>query len=313
MTDATTTIWDVLVTGGGPAGVAASIYSSRSLLKTLIIEKGMIGGNVAYTERVDNYPGFPGGVEAFELSTRFRDHAVEFGAEIKNAEVTGIRVEGGMKILQTDAGEIRGKALIVAPGLTPVKLGVPGEDEFWGRGVSACATCDGPFYKDAKVAVVGGGNSAIEEALYLTKFAAEVCIIHRRDRLRAVKILQEKAFANPKVTFQWNCIVKKIYGSETVKGLELEDVLTHELRNLDVDGVFIYIGHRPQSEWLGFTVDKDSRGFIKVDGNMQTNVPGIFAAGDVVNPRYRQIVIAAGEGARAALAAERYLNEKWGT
>ncbi len=313
MSDATETIWDVMIVGGGPAGVTASIYNSRSLLKSLIIEKGMMGGNVAYTERVENYPGFPGGVEAFELSTRFRDQATEFGGQIKNADVKGVRVEGGMKILETDAGEIRGKTLIAAPGLAPIKLGVPGEDEFWGRGVSACATCDGPFYKDAKVAVVGGGNSAIEEALYLTKFAKEVCIIHRREQLRAVKIYQEKAFANSKISFQWNSIVKSIYGSETVEGIELEDVLTHETRNLAVEGVFIYIGHRPISEWLGFTVDKDSKGFIKVDGDLQTNVPGIFAAGDVINPKYRQIVIAAGEGARAALAAEKYLNEKWGT
>jgi len=313
MTDATTTIWDVLIVGGGPAGVAAAIYSSRSLLKTLIIEKGMIGGNVANTERVDNYPGFPGGLEAFELSSRFKDHATEFGAEIKNAEVSGVRVEGGMKILQTDAGEIKGKALIVAPGLAPARLGVPGEDKFWGRGVSACATCDGPFYKDAKVAVVGGGNSAVEEALYLTKFAKEVCIVHRRDQLRAARIYQEKAFANPKISFRWNCIVKSIFGSETVEGVELENVLTHETRKLDVEGVFIYIGHKPMAEWLGSAVDKNSKGFIKIDSDMQTNVPGIFAAGDVVNPKYRQIVIAAGEGARAALAAEKYLNEKWGS
>ena len=307
-----TKLWDVLIVGGGPAGVTAAIYSSRSLLKTLIIEKAMIGGNVTYTEQIENYPGFPGGIESFELTTRFKDHSVEFGAEIMNAEVQSLKIEGGLKILETDQGPVRGKTIIIATGLIPVKLNVPGEEKFWGRGVSACATCDGPFYRDQVVAAIGGGNSAVEEALYLTRFAKEVHIVHRRDQLRAVKLLQERAFSEPKIKFQWNSVVKEIKGTEGVESMVLENVLTRKTKEVKVDGVFTYIGLNPMSDWVGDALDRDDRGYLIVDKNMQTNLSGIFAAGDVANPVYRQIIIGAGEGAKAALAAEKYILEEWG-
>lgn len=306
-----TKLYDVLIVGGGPAGATAALYTSRSLLKTLIVEKGTMGGNIVNTEKIENYPGFTGGIEAFELAMRFRDHSVEFGAEITNAEVKGIKIEGGLKILETDQGELRGKALIIATGLVPVKLNVPGEKEYWGRGVSACATCDGPFFKDQVVAAVGGGNSAVEEALYLTRFAKEVHLIHRRDQLRAVKVIQERALSEPKMKFHWNCIVKEIKGTEGVGSLVLENVMTHERKDLPVDGVFVYIGFKPMTEWVGEALDKDKQGYLKVDRDMKTNVPGIFAAGDVANPVYRQVIIAAGEGARAAISAEKYIVEHW--
>jgi len=304
-------LWDIIIVGGGPAGVAAAIYTGRSLLKTVVIEKAIMGGNVVNTERIENYPGFHGGIEAFELAAKFRDHAAEFGAEIKNEEVQGITLEGNLKIIETNQGSCRGKAVIIATGLIPNKLGASGEDKFWGRGVSACATCDGPFYKDLVVAVVGGGNAAVEEAIHLTKFAKEVHIVHRRDQLRAIKLLQERAFAEPKIKYQWNSVVKEIYGSDVVEGIELEDVRTHETRKLAVDGTFIYVGLKPISDWVGQMVQRNKQGYILVDKDMQTNVPGIFAAGDVVNPDYRQVVISAGEGARAALAVEKYLTEHW--
>ncbi len=304
-------LWDIIIVGGGPAGVAAAIYTGRSLLKTVVIEKAIMGGNVVNTERIENYPGFHGGIEAFELAAKFRDHAAEFGAEIKNEEVQGITLEGNLKIIETNQGSCRGKAVIIATGLIPTKLGASGEDKFWGRGVSACATCDGPFYKDLVVAVVGGGNAAVEEAIHLTKFAKEVHIVHRRDQLRAIKLLQERAFAEPKIKYQWNSVVKEIYGSDVVEGIELEDVRTHETRKLAVDGTFIYVGLKPISDWVGQMVQRNKQGYILVDKDMQTNVPGIFAAGDVVNPDYRQVVISAGEGARAALAVEKYLTEHW--
>jgi len=303
--------WDVIIIGGGPAGVAAAIYTSRALLKTLIIERGQMGGNITVTDRIENYPGFPGGIEAFELALRFRDHAVEFGARIENAEVTSLKLEGHVKVVETDKGAYRAKALIIAAGLVPNKLGIPGEAEFWGRGVSACATCDGPFYKGLKVAVVGGGNTAVEEAVYLTRFAAEVNIIHRRDELRATPLIRKRALGEPRIKFHWNSIPKRIIGAEVVEGIEIENVKTRETGKLDVSGVFVFVGYTPTSGYVGDLVARDKEGFIIVDCDMQTNVPGIYAAGDVVNPIYRQVVIATGEGARAALALEKYLCDNW--
>lgn len=303
--------WDIVIVGGGPAGVVAGIYAGRSRLKTVLIERGLIGGNVNNTERIENYPGFPGGIEALELAAKFKAHAEEFGLVITQDQVTGARREGKMNVVETESGAFHGKTMLIATGSSPVKLGCPGEEELWGRGISSCATCDGPFYSDLDVAVVGGGNAAVEESLYLTRFAKTIHLIHRRDQLRAVKLLQERAKAEPKIRFVWNSVVDRVWGKDGVEGLELRDVKTGEKRNLKVDGLFVFIGLKPHSDWLGDLVEKDKDGYILVDRDLRTNVPGIFAAGDVTNKLYRQVSISAGEGARAALAAERYLMEQW--
>jgi thioredoxin reductase (NADPH) len=280
-------------------------------LKAVLIERGLIGGNVNNTERIENYPGFPGGIEALDLAAKFKAHAEEFGVTITTADVTGAKREGKVNIIVTDDGEFRGKTMVIATGSSPVKLGCPGEKEFWGRGISSCATCDGPFYKDLTVAVVGGGNAAVEECLHLTRFVKSAHIIHRRDELRAIKIIQERAMAEPKIKFEWNSVVEKIIGDDAVTGVEIKNVKTQEKRILNVDGVFIFIGLKPHSDWLGALVEKDKDGYIIVDRDLRTNVQGIYAAGDVTNKLYRQIAISGGEGARAALVAEKYLIEEW--
>lgn len=304
-------LWDMIIVGGGPAGIAAAIYAGRSRLKTVILEKGLMGGNINNTERIENYPGFPGGIDAFELTEKFKSHAEEVGVEVQTAEAKALRLEGKTKIIISDEGEYRGKTVIIATGCSPVKLNCEGEKDFWGRGVSACATCDGPFYKDLRVAVVGGGNAAVEESLYLTKFAKEVFIIHRRDQLRAVKVLQERAMNEPKIKFEWNSVVERIIGKEGVEGVELKNLKSGEKKILPVDGVFVFIGLKPHSDWLADVIERDRDGYIIVDRDMKTNVPGVYAAGDVTNRHYRQIIISAGEGARAALVAEKYLSEEW--
>lgn len=306
-----TDLWDMIIVGGGPAGISAAIYAGRSRLKTIVLEKGLMGGNINNTERIENYPGFPGGIDAFELTEKFKSHAEEVGVEIKTAEATGLRMEDKTKIIISDNGEYKGKTIVIATGCSPVKLNCEGEKEFWGRGVSACATCDGPFYKDLRVAVVGGGNAAVEESLYLTKFARKVFIIHRREQLRAVKVLQERAMNEPKIKFEWNSVVERIIGKDGVEGVELKNLKNGEKKILPVEGVFVFIGLTPHSDWLGELIARDNDGYIVVDRDMRTNVPGVYAAGDVTNKHYRQIVISAGEGARAALAAEKYIAEEW--
>lgn len=304
-------LWDMVIVGGGPAGIAAGIYAGRSRLKAVLIERGLIGGNVNNTERIENYPGFPGGIEALELAARFKAHAEEFGLVIEQAQVTGVLREGKVNIVETDSGEYRGKTMLIATGSSPVKLGCPGEKDLWGRGISSCATCDGPFYQGLDVAVVGGGNAAVEESIYLTRFAKSIHIIHRRDQLRAVKVIRERAEAEPKIKFVWNSVVERVLGSDGLDGVELKNVKTGEKRILKVDGLFVFIGLKPHSDWLGDLVALDKDGYILVDRDLNTNVPGIFAAGDVTNKLYRQIAISSGEGARAALVAERYLMEEW--
>lgn len=304
-------LWDVVIVGGGPAGVSAGIYAGRSRLKTVLIERGLIGGNINNTELIENYPGFPGGIEALKLAEKFKKHGEEFGLVITQAEVTGVKREGAVNVVTTESGDFRGKTLIVATGSSPIKLGCPGEKEFWGRGISSCATCDGPFYQDLKVAVVGGGNAAVEESIYLTRFVKQLHIIHRRDQLRATKVIQERAMAEPKIKFEWNSVVERVIGKDAVEGVELKDVKSGKNRLLDVDGVFIFIGLKPHSDWVGNLVAKDVEGYIIVDRDLKTNVPGILAAGDITNRYYRQVAISAGEGARAALVAEKYLMEEW--
>lgn len=301
--------FDVAIIGGGPAGLAAGIYTSRAALKTVLIEKGMPGGLAASTEMIENYPGFAQGIGGPELAMQMDAQARKFGLEVKSANVEMIISANAGFSIKTDDEEIITRTVIVATGAQPQKLAIPGENKFHGRGVSYCATCDGAFFKDKIVAVVGGGDSAVEEALYLTKFAQKVYIIHRRDELRATKILQQRAKDNDKISFLWNTVVEQINGEATVKEIITKDVRNGEKNSLQVDGVFIYVGTRPVTEILKDLIDLDERNYILTDENMCTSKSGIFAAGDVRKKSLRQVVTAVADGAIAAVSAEKYLED----
>ena len=301
---------DVIVIGGGPAGLTAGIYAGRAQLKTLILEKGLPGGQIAQTEEVENYPGFDETVSGPELSQRMVRQAEKFGAEILMEEVQSIARQGDGFVVTGYDGRYEAPALIVSTGATPRRLGVPGEDEFYGRGVSTCATCDGFFYRGKNVVVVGGGDAAVEEGLFLTKFADSVTVIHRRGELRANKEAQRRAFANPKMKWVWNTVVEEVVGDEQVTGVAVRHVETGEQSTLPTDGVFIYVGHNPNTDYLGGLVELTHMGYAKVHDEIYTNVPGIFAAGDVADEVYRQLATSVGAGTRAAMAAERYLAER---
>ncbi len=306
-------LYDIIIIGGGPAGLTAGLYTSRARLKTLLIEKALAGGQVATTEFVENYPGFEEGISGIELSQKMEKQAKRFGLEIVQDTVLNISMDGRIKRLTLEYNKEGhdARALIIATGAHPRYLGIPGESEFRGRGVSYCATCDGAFFKGEKIAVIGGGDSAVEEAIFLTKFAEKVYIIHRRDKLRAAKIIQERAFSNPTIKIIWNSIVKKIDGDEAVKVLHLKNVKTHEESVLEVQGVFIFAGYNPSTEFLNGLVDVNERNYIITDENMRTSVPGIFAAGDVRAKSLKQIATAVGDGAIAAVSAEKYIEENF--
>ena len=304
----TTDVWDILIIGGGPAGLTASLYANRARYKTLVLEKVGLGGQLLSYEKVDNYPGFAESISTFELVELFKNQAARFGMEHQNAEVTGMSLDGEIKTVHAADQDYRAKAVIIASGCSPRKLGVKGEAEFTGRGVSYCAICDGPFYRNEEVAVVGGGDTAVEEAVYLTKFASRVHLIHRRDELRAVKVIQEEAFRNDKITIHWNTVVSEIRGGDQgVSELILQDVKTKELRELKVPGVFVFVGLIPNAHFVPESVERDPQGFLVTDPNMATAVPGVFAAGDVRSKSLRQIVTAVGDGATAAFNAGRYV------
>lgn len=301
--------YGLVIVGGGPAGLSAGLYAARGRMQALLIEKAAIGGQVLVTDWVDNYPGFVDGISGLELMDKMGAHADRFGLEKKIATITAMELRGPVKrILLENGEEITTHTLILCTGARPKRLGIPGEREFGGRGVSYCATCDGPFYRDEEIAVVGGGNTAIQEALHLTKFASRVHVIHRRDELRAAKILQEKAMGNPKIDFIWNTQVEEIRGGQGgVESLLLRGADGEE-RSLPVHGIFIFIGIRPNNEILPLDdLETDEDGFLLTDAEMATSQPGVFAAGDICSKSFRQIVNATGEGAVAALAAERYL------
>ncbi len=301
--------YDLVIIGSGPAGLTAGIYAARARLKAVILEKMLPGGQVITTTKVENYPGFPEGIDGPELMMRFENQVRNLGMEIKSPfEVKKIELQGEKKIIHGDAETIEAKALIIATGARFKHLNVPGEKEFIGRGVSYCGTCDAPFFRNLEIAVVGGGNTAIVEALHLTKFAKRVYVIHRRDRLRAEKALQEEALANEKISFIWNTVVKEIRGKNNVESLLLENVKTKETSELKVQGCFIFIGIMPNSELVEGLVELDESGFIVTDEYCRTSVPGIFAAGDVRKSPLKQIATAVGEGAIAAVSAERYLS-----
>ncbi|MBI4302669.1 MAG: thioredoxin-disulfide reductase [Chloroflexi bacterium] len=301
--------YDIIIVGGGPAGLTAAIYSARARLKTLIIEKAVPGGQIATTGLVENYPGFPDGVMGGELSQLMADQAKKFDTETISAEVLSLEVRDNERVIHTSEGDYSAKAVILAGGADPTKLGIPGENEFTGKGVSYCATCDGPFFINKVVAVIGGGDSAVDEGMFLTRFASKVIVIHRRDQLRATKIIQERAFANPKMEFIWDTVVEAIEGNEVVQRLQLKNVKTQERRTLEVGGVFVYVGLRPNTDFLKSILALSPDGHILVNEQMETAIPGIFAAGDIRVNAARQAVSAAGDGATAALAAEKYLSQ----
>jgi thioredoxin reductase (NADPH) len=304
-------VFDVVIVGAGPAGLTAGIYCSRGRLKTAVLERNMAGGQIALTDLVENYPGFPEGISGFDLSQKMKEQAEKFGAEMREIEgVSELRRDPeGHYVVLTDREEIQARTVILAPGVEPRRSGIPGEAEFIGRGVSWCATCDGALYRGKTVAVIGGGDSAVEEGMFLTKFADKVFLVHRRDELRAAPIAQERAFANPKFEFVWDSIPKQIDGAEMVEALEVENVKTGEGRTLPVNGVFMYIGQIPNTAWLKDTVTLDDHGYIVTDELLRTRLPGVFACGDAHANPLKQIAMAVGEGALAAIQAQRYLDE----
>ncbi len=299
--------YDLAIIGGGPAGLTAALYGARGGLKTIVLEKSMPGGQAALTDIIANYPGFPEGISGPELMDKFHRQAMGHGAEFKMKDVTALEDRGNIKIIRAGEEEIKARSVVIATGARARKLGVPGELKFQGRGVSYCATCDGAFFKDKKVAVVGGGDSAVEEALFLTKYASRVVIIHRRDELRAVKALQEKAFTNEKIEFLWDSIVEEIKGDQKVENVKVKNVKTGAVADHDFDGVFIFVGTEPNTEFLQGVIELNERGYVVASDFLATSVPGIFVAGDVREKFLRQVSTAVGDGAHAAMAAERYL------
>jgi thioredoxin reductase (NADPH) len=300
---------DAVVIGAGPAGLTAGIYLARARRSTIILERNMAGGQVALTDLVENYPGFPEGISGFELSDRMKTQAIKFGAEVREiTSVSSVEVHDGGYAVVTDMGTVYCRALLLAPGRQPRTLGVPGEAEFFGRGVSSCGTCDGALYRGRTVAVVGGGDTAVEEGMFLTKFANAVHVLHRRDELRCSVIAQERAFQNPKMSWVWNAVVRRIVGNDRVEGVEYEDVCTGEVATLPVDGVFIFVGQIPNTSFLQGFVDLDPDGYILTDENLHTSRAGVFAAGDARANLLKQVAYAVGEGALAAMQIDRYLD-----
>ena len=300
---------DLAIIGGGPAGLAAGIYGARAALKTVLFELGMPGGLAASTDVIENYPGFSEGVGGPELAQSMEAQAKRFGLEIVYSGVEEIAKKEGYFLLKTDDGEFKTGAVILATGAKPNFLKVKGETEYHGRGVSYCATCDGAFFRGKKLAVIGGGDSAVEEALFLTKFADKVSIVHRRGELRATKYLQQKAMKNDRIDFVWHSVPVEIRGQDTVGSVAIKDVRSGEISDLPVDGVFIYVGHSPSTDLIKGLAELDEKGYIITDDEMRTGTPGLFAAGDVRKKILRQVVTAVADGAIAAVAAEKYLEK----
>jgi thioredoxin reductase (NADPH) len=301
-------IYQVVIIGGGPAGLTAGLYCARSRLNTLLIERGVIGGQITNAERVENYPGFPKGISGIDLGQLIHEQATSCGLETLLAEVAKAVPNRRHNLVSTSEGDFVAESIIIASGSQFRKLGVPGEDKFVGKGISYCATCDGPLFKGKAVAVIGGGDAAITEALHLSKFASSVKVIHRRSRLRASKIFQERAMAEPKIEFIWDAVVTQIEGDEVVKQLMLKSTKNAKIIALELAGVFVAIGSEPNSaQWRGL-LPLDEEGYIITNELMETKIPGIFAAGDVRHNSARQVITAAGDGATAAMSAERFLS-----
>ena len=302
-------MYDVIIIGGGPAGLTAGIYAQRARLKTLLLEKEMVGGQIAVSDVIENYPGFPS-ISGADLMEKFEGHAKGLGLEIRMVDVIAVEDMGKEKIVKTSEGDLTARTVIVATGAKPRRLGISGEKEFTGKGVSYCATCDGPFFKGQRVLVIGGGDTAVKEAVYLSRIAGKVYIVHRRDQLRAEKIIQEKALSIPNIEMLWSHILKEIKGKKGVEKVVLQNLKDNSLKEIDAEGVFIFAGINPTTDFVD--VEKDKSGFIKTNQDMQTSVKGIFAAGDCRTTPLKQVSTAVGDGAIAAFMAEKYIEEEMG-
>jgi thioredoxin reductase (NADPH) len=300
--------YDVLIIGGGGAGLTAALYTSRAKLSTLLLEKLTPGGQIALTDLVENYPGFPEGVTGTEISQRMEEQAKRYGTEVVYDEVTGIEKKDGRFLVHRNGGEVlETRSVIVASGASYRNLGVPGERALTGKGVSYCATCDGAFFKEKELVIVGGGDSAMQEGLFLTRFATKLTVIHRRDKLRASPILQERALQHPKIKFIWNTVVTEVAGEKKVERVKLKQVETGAVQDFKTDGVFVFIGHDPNTGFLKGLVELDEKGYVKSGKNLETSVPGIFVCGEVRAGAVKQLVSCCGEGCEAALACQEYL------
>jgi thioredoxin reductase (NADPH) len=305
-------IYDVAIIGAGPGGLTCGLYCSRAGLDAVVLDRGMPGGQMAMTERIDNYPGFPDGVAGMELGELMANQAKRFGTELAYGSVSGIsasRDSEGLHEVRLDEGRARAKAVVIATGATPRRLGIAGETELLGRGVSYCAVCDGNFFKAQEVCVIGGGDAAVEEAVYLSKLCSKVTIVHRRDRLRAAQAVQAAAMAKPNIVLAWNSQPLAVAGADLVTGLKVRDVVSGEERVIPCSGVFFYIGITPETGCAAGAAALDERGFIKTNDEMETSVEGVYAVGDVRRPRDRQVATAVADGVTAALAIDRKINE----
>lgn len=303
----------ILILGSGPAGLSAALYAARADLDPVVLTGMELGGQVSLTHIVENYPGFPEGVGGMEMVELFQQQAERFGTRVEIDTATEVDFSRRPFRVKTQSDrEYLAETLIITTGASAIHLNIPGESEFTGRGVSYCATCDGWFFKDKEVMVVGGGDSALEEGIFLTRYADSVTIVHRRDELRAGPILQERAKSNPKVKFVWNTVLEEISGNGSVETVRLKDTQTGEQRDQDIEGVFIFIGHRPNSSLFKGQLEMDENGYIVTDKRMRTSVPGVFAAGEIADPHFRQVVTSAGMGAAAAMSAGHFLDEEVG-
>jgi thioredoxin reductase (NADPH) len=305
--DADSEVLDVLILGSGPAGLSAAIYAARAELNPVVLTGLQLGGQAAITNEIENYPGFPEGVGGSELGELLQKQAERFGAKIEYELATELDLSTRPFRVQTENKQILAKSLIIATGASPIYMNIEGEKELTGKGVSYCGTCDGWFFKEKRVVVVGGGDSALEEAIFLTRFASSVTIIHRRDTFRASAILQKRAADNPKIKLMMNTIVTKIIGSEKVESLLIKDVITEDEKTLETDGFFVFIGHSPNTQMFNGQLEMTDLGYIKVDHLMRASVPGVFAAGEAADPDFKQVVTSAGMGAAAAIQATRFL------
>ncbi len=302
----TETDYDLVIIGAGPAGLTAGIYAARARMNVLLLEKAVPGGQILVTDWIENYPGFPEGISGFDLAEKMKVQAEELGLKIETAEVHSLNLSETSKEIVLKDKSITAKALIIASGASPRKLGI-GEDKFMGKGISFCATCDAPFFKEKTVVAIGGGDTAVQEAIYLTKFAKKVYLVHRRDELRATKILQERAFANDKIEFVWDSVPTGVEGFFGVESVKVKNVKTNEEKTIKADGCFIWVGILPNASFLNDAVDTDDFGFIRADVKMQTSVPGVYAVGDIRDTPLRQISTAVGDAAIAAVSAEHFI------
>lgn len=302
--------YKMVVLGSGPAGLSAALYAARAEANPLVYTGLELGGQAALTHTIENYPGFPDGVGGAQLGELFQKQAERFGARVEFDRASQVDLSKRPFVVTADSGEqVKAESIVIATGASPNHLGVPGEVKLTGRGVSYCATCDGWFFKEKKVVVVGGGDSALEEGIFLTRYATSVTIVHRRDELRAGAILQSRARANPKINFLWNSIVTEVVGSEAVTAIKIKNVVTGDESLMNTDGLFIFIGHLPNTEMFKGQLEMDEGGYIVTDKLMQTNVPGVYAAGEAADPVFRQVVTSAGMGAAAAMQAIKFIEE----